>query len=77
MTFNIEQLIEDCGGAAALARDIGVSRTTPYRWIQQGMISSRMLVAIKKGRPDITIDDYIQGEKDVRQNVKRSAGVSG
>ena len=59
MLFDITRLIEDCGGASALAKKLSVARTTPYRWAQQGMVSSRMLVRIKEIEPKVNIDDYI------------------
>ena len=78
MGFNIAKLIEDCGGASALAASLGVARTTPYRWLQQGMISSRMLVRIKESQPTINIDDYIEGDSHEKgRNAERSSGVSG
>jgi len=78
MNFNIAKLIEDCGGASKLAASLGVARTTPYRWLQQGMISSRMLVRIKQSQPTINIDNYIEGDSnDEKLNAERSSGVSG
>lgn len=78
MSFDIERLVADCGGASALATRLGVSRTTPYRWINQGMISSRMLARIKQCQPNITIDDYIRGNTDEqRRGSECSSGISG
>lgn len=78
MSFDIEKLVADCGGASALAQQLGVSRTTPYRWINQGMISSRMLARIKQCQPTITIDDYIEGNiNEQRRSSERSSGISG
>jgi len=79
MLFDITRLIEDCGGASALAKKLGVARTTPYRWAQQGMVSSRMLVRIKEIEPNVNIDDYIvQGDThELGHNSERRAGVPG
>ena len=71
MKLNIEKLVDDCGGAAALASALGISRTTPYRWIAQGMMSSRMFERIKEIEPQIKIDDYFKGEIDATRVTDR------
>ena len=77
MTFNIQRLIDDCGGPAKLAEAIGVSRTSPYRWLKQDMLSSRVLVKIKGQYPELKIDDYIERGFDDPRNTERRTGISG
>lgn len=60
MRLNIARLVADLGGAASAATAAGVSRTTPYRWIERHFISSRVLERIKRSRPDLVIDDYFE-----------------
>lgn len=45
--FDVAALIHDLGGAAAAAKIAGVSRTTPYRWLRTGQISSRIMERLK------------------------------
>lgn len=62
MKLDIQQLVDDCGGAAALSEALGISRTTPYRWVAQGMMSSRIIERILEIEPQINIDNYFKGE---------------
>ena len=70
MKFNVKQLIEDCGGVTRLAQTIGVSRTTPYRWMQQDMITTTKLSEIKK---HFALDVDMYFEEDENGNGKPSA----
>lgn len=47
MIFDITKLVSDLGGPAAVAELVGVSRTTPYRWIKAGQVSTRVLARIR------------------------------
>jgi predicted site-specific integrase-resolvase len=57
-------MIDDCGGVSHLAAEIGCARTTPYRWIKQGSLSSRTLESIKLAFPALNVDDYFEGHDD-------------
>lgn len=70
MKFNVKQLIDDCGGVANLSKTIGVSRITPYRWIQQDMITTTKLSEIKK---HFTLDVDLYFEEDKNGNGKPGA----
>lgn len=70
MKFNVKQLIDDCGGVANLSKTIGVSRTTPYRWIQQDMITTTKLSEIKK---HFALDVDLYFEEDKNGNGKPGA----
>lgn len=64
MEFNLKALIADLGGAAEVSRLLGKSRTTTYRYLKQGFMTTRELERIKEMKPDLNINDYF----------KRSAG---
>lgn len=56
--FDIRGLVRDLGGAAAVARSLGVSRTTPYRWMRTGYLSSVMMERLKDAHPSVSFDRY-------------------
>lgn len=56
--FDVAALVRDVGGATKAARITGKNRTTPYRWIAQGHISSRLLELIKEAMPEIDMNKY-------------------
>ena len=62
MKFNVKKLIDDCGGGSNLAKTIGVSRTSPYRWMDQDMITSTKLSDIKKHFA-LDVDIYFEEDK--------------
>lgn len=69
--MRIKEMVDDCGGASALAKNIGVSRTTPYRWINQGALSSRALNKIKAAYPTLDMNKYFSEEEHDGNNKKR------
>jgi len=75
MRFNVRKMIADCGGAAACAEAISVARTTPYRWMKQGSLSSRTLECIKVAFPLLCIDNYFS-ETDDERNETGDTGSS-
>lgn len=60
MVLNISRLINDLGGAAAVAKALNKHRTAPYGWIQRKKISSDILEMIKKNYPEVKIDEYFE-----------------
>lgn len=60
--LNVSKLIEDRGGAAAVAKAVGVSRTTPYGWVSRQYLSSRVMEALKAAYPDLNLDDYFESD---------------
>ena len=50
MHFNIQRLVDDLGGATAVAKQVGIGRTVPYGWVRRSFISSHHLSLIKKAK---------------------------
>jgi len=72
MELDIEQIVHDMGGAAAIAARIGVPRQAPYRWIKNKYVSSRVLEKIKTTDPNFNIDNYFTGgTSDERSETRR------
>ncbi len=76
--MEIRRLIDDLGGAAEVSSRLSLSRTTPYRWINNGMISSKVLDLIVAEWAVDLMDyfdegDVVNGKKKRRrkQRVKR------
>ena len=62
MQFNIQKMIADLGGAAALARSIGVGRSVPYGWLRRSYVSSVYLSKIKQVWPALDLNHYFNEE---------------
>lgn len=62
MHFNIQRLLKDLGGAKAVATQIGIGRTIPYRWVKRSFISSKHLSMIKEANPTLDINRYFEHE---------------
>jgi|TARA_Y100000296_G_C5177440_1_gene260949 hypothetical protein len=60
MKLNISRLINDLGGATAVAKQLGKHRTAPYGWVSRKKISSDILEQIKKFYPEVKIDEYFE-----------------
>lgn len=60
LRFDIERFIADHGGAAKVAKLTGKVRTTPYRWIDQGFLNTKILGQLKAENPEIIIDQYFK-----------------
>jgi transposase-like protein len=60
VTMSIRELIDEMGGASAIARIAGVPRTAPYRWIRQGFVSTTVLEKIKAERPALSLDHFFR-----------------
>ena len=58
--LNIKRLVTDLGGVKITSLKLGLSRTTPYRWIEQGHMSTRILEEIKTMNPEIDINKYME-----------------
>jgi DNA-binding phage protein len=58
MRFDTGRLIADLGGASAVARSLGLTRTSPYKWAERGGPSRAMMLRIKAAYPDINLGDY-------------------
>ena len=53
MHFNIQKLLDDLGGASAVAKQVGIGRTVPYGWVRRAFIGSHHLSKIKEANPDV------------------------
>lgn len=73
MRFNVAQLVADLGGAANAAKVVGTSRTAPYRWMKQGMVSTRVLASVKQQMPWLSIDRYFEDEHDKQSDAGSGA----
>lgn len=62
MHFNIQRLVDDLGGATAVAKQVGIGRTVPYGWVRRSFISSHHLSLIKKANPLLDINIYFERE---------------
>jgi|TARA_R110002153_G_scaffold3669_1_gene17550 hypothetical protein len=62
--LNIERLINDLGGAAAVAEATGVVRTQPYAWIRRGSIRTTILERIKETHPLLDINQYFEEKSE-------------
>ena len=70
--LDIERLIEDLGGPAVVAAEIGVPRTAPYRWITGRYLSSRVMEKLVTAWPALRIDDYFEAKGG--KSARRRAG---
>jgi hypothetical protein len=68
--LNIQRLIDDLGGASAVAQIAGVVRTAPYGWINREYVSSVVLERIKSQKPELDLDLYFE-EDDYDQDKTR------
>lgn len=68
--LNIQRLIDDLGGASAVAQIAGVVRTAPYGWINREYVSSVVLERIKSQKPELDLDLYFE-EDDYDQGKTR------
>jgi len=62
--FDVSQFVDDLGGAAMAAEACQVSRTTPYRWLKTGRISSEVLARAVRSNPLIDMNKYFKGGDD-------------
>lgn len=60
LLFDIERFIADHGGATKVAKITGKGRTTPYKWIDQGFLNTKILGQLKAENPHIIIDKYFK-----------------
>ena len=68
--LNIQRLIDDLGGASAVAQIAGVVRTAPYGWINRAYVSNVVLERIKSQKPELDLDLYFE-EDDYDQDKTR------
>ena len=54
----MRKLITDNGGATRVAAITGKNRTTPYRWIAQGFVNTKVLEVLKEHNPTMNMNDY-------------------
>lgn len=76
MHFEIDELIQDLGGAAYVARRLNICRTIPYGWIRRDFISSTYLSQIKTVWPRLDLNKYFKTEL-MNGELKRSPRASG
>ena len=62
MNFDIQKLLNDLGGAPAVAKSLGVGRTVPYGWVRRRFVSSVYLSKIKEVWPTVDLDQYFKEE---------------
>ena len=60
MFFNVQRLIDDLGGPAAVASALGIARTIPYRWKRSGTLGLDKLCLIKQHWPGVRLDTYFE-----------------
>ena len=60
MKFDINKMLEDLGGCAALAEQLGVSRNVPNGWRRRNYVSSVYLSKIKRVQPVLDINQYFK-----------------
>ncbi len=58
--LNIGRLVQDLGGAAAVAHAVGVVRTAPYAWVRRGHIRTTVVEKIKTAHPELELDKYFE-----------------
>jgi hypothetical protein len=77
--LEVDRLVDDLGGPARVAAAIGVSRTTPYRWIKRNFMSSRTMEQLKDAFPSLVIEDYFtttganNNDATYREHARRSS----
>jgi len=57
--LDIAGLIADAGGAAEVAKLLGIARTVPYSWIARGTLQLSRVAAILSAKPRLKIEDYV------------------
>ena len=72
--IDIAQLINDQGGARAVAEAIGVPRTAPYRWCRTGNVTFRTLERLLSAFPHVRIEKYVIQES--KEHEISEGGVS-
>ena len=77
MHFEIDELIQDLGGAAYVARRLNICRTIPYGWIRRDFISSTYLSQIKTVWPRLDLNKYFKTELMNVGKSKRGPRTSG
>jgi len=60
LKFDVSALIADMGGASKIARITGKGRTTPYKWIEQGFVNTKILEAIKNQDAKFDVNKYFR-----------------
>jgi len=69
--LNVRKLVDDLGGARAVASICGVARTAPYGWIKRGYLGSPAIESIKAARPNLDLDYYFQETADDQEQAGR------
>ena len=72
--LNIKRLIRELGGPAEISAKSGICRTTPYRWIRSGVISSRYLEKLKTAY-DFLLDDYFEETTNDKPSTESTASL--
>jgi hypothetical protein len=76
MTFDIERLVNDLGGARQVSSTLNTGRSVPYGWIRRGSVSSAYLSQIKQAFPSVCLDQYFMGANSERLS-QHSIGDAG
>ena len=58
--FDAKALVKDCGGVGAFAEILGRTRTSPYRAIRTGYVSTLVLARILELHPHLNINNYFE-----------------
>ena len=60
LRLDVAGLVADQGGARRVAQIVGVSRSTPYRWIREGSIGFRLVEALLANDPRLDLREYLR-----------------
>jgi len=72
MKFNAKKFISDCGGVNEVARQLGKSRTAPYRMMSTRYMTTWHFETLKNSNPTLNIDDYFESENVYEESNGRT-----
>lgn len=72
--IDIRKLVEDQGGARAVAEAIGVPRTAPYRWGRTRNVTLRTLERVLSAFPHVRIDKYVIPMENMNEHRAHKRG---
>jgi hypothetical protein len=72
--IDLKRLIDDQGGARAVAEAIGVPRTAPYRWGRTRNVTLRTLERVLSAFPHVCIEKYVVRTESTHEHRVHSRG---